>query len=323
MNLVTKSGSNQLHGDAYEFIRNDVMDARNFFATNQTNPLTGVEIPDSARPEYRRNQFGFSLGGPIRKDKTFFFGYYDALREIKGLSLTNLVPTDVEKAGNFSNVLTGQTINLCGAGGPANLNFDTGQLFNPGTESLFTCPAGSANSGSTILAGNPVPGNIITNLDPVAQKVLAAFPEPNRPGFPNYVNQTPRDRSDNQFGGRIDQSISEKDQFFARYLFGQSNITDPSAGYTTLPGFGDQIFFRGQNVSTGWIHTFGPHLLNEARAGFQRNNPVDNCQACPRAQGFIDSFGIKNLHSLGPALEGFPYFSFVNYAGVGGCATQK
>jgi hypothetical protein len=317
MNLITKSGTNQLHGDAYEFLRNNDLDARNFFATDQTNPVTGADIPGSARPEYRRNQFGFTLGGPIRRNKTFAFGYYDALREIKGLSLTNLVPTDAERTGNLSGVLTGQTINLCGAGGPTNLNFDSGQLFDPATESMFTCPAGSASAGSAILVGNPIPGNVITTLDPVSQKVLAAFPEPNRPGFPNYVNQTPRVRSDNQFGGRIDESISEKDQFFVHYLFGQSNITDPSAGYTTLPGFGDRIFFRGQNVSTEWIHTLGPHLLNEARVGFQRNNPVDNCLECPRAQGFIESFGIKNVHSLGPALEGFPYFSFVNYAGVG------
>jgi hypothetical protein len=88
-------------------------------------------------------------------------------------------------------------------------------------------------------------------------------------------------------------------------------------GYTSLPGFGDSTFFRGQNVSTAWIHTFGPHLLNEARVGFQRNNPVENCQECPRAPGFIESFGIQNLRALAPALEGFPYFGFANYGGVG------
>lgn len=99
MNLVTKSGTNQLHGDVYEYLRNNDLDARNFFATNQTNPVTGAEIPGSARPEYRRNQFGFTLGGPIRKNKTFLFGYYDALREIKGLSLTNLAPRIPRKPG--------------------------------------------------------------------------------------------------------------------------------------------------------------------------------------------------------------------------------
>jgi hypothetical protein len=116
---------------------------------------------------------------------------------------------------------------------------------------------------------------------------------------------------------RVDHSISEKDQFFVRSMFAQSHITDPSASYTSLPGFGDRAFFRGQNVSTAWRHTFGPHLLNEACVGFQRNNPVEDCQECPRAQGSIESFGINVAHALAPALEGFPFFSFVNYGGVG------
>jgi hypothetical protein len=318
MNLLTKSGSNQIRGDAYEFLRNNDLDARNFFASNQVNPATGAEISGSARPEYRRNQFGVTLGGPIRKDKTFFFAYYDALREIKGLSLTNLIPTDAQKAGNFSDVLTGQTANLCGGGGPANLDFDTGQLFDPATESMFTCPAGSASAGSTILVGSPVPGNIITPIDSVAQKVLAGYPEPNRVGYPNYVNQTPRVRNDSQFGIRIDDSIGAKDQFFAHYLFSQTHILDPSGGYTTLPTFGAKIFYRGQNVTAAWIHTFGPHLLNEAHLGFARNAPDFDSQNDPRAPGFVEGFGIKNLKVEGTSLEeGFPYFGFANFAGVG------
>ncbi len=317
INLVTKSGTNELHATAYEFLRNDKLDARNFFATNQTDPLTGAEIPGSSRPKFRRNQFGFAVGGPVRKNKTFFFGYYDALREIKGLSLTNFVPTDSQKAGDFSSVLTQQTINLCGAGGPANLNFDSGQLFDPATESLFACPAGSANAGSTILVGNPIPGNKLTNIDPVALKVLAAFPESNRPGFPNYVNQIPHTRFDHQFGARIDHNFGPSDQLYGRYLFGQSLTVDPQNAYSSLPGFWDKLPFRGQNVALGWTHTFGAHLLNEARFGFQRNWQDTNCQKCPRGAGFVETFGVKNLRALGPELEGFPFFGFSNFGGVG------
>src|SRR2546427_3178451 len=126
INLVTKSGTNELHGTVYEFLRNDALDARNFFATD--------------KPEFRRNQYGFALGGPIRKNKTFVFGNYEALRQSKGLSLTSLVPDTKQLSGDFSDVLTGNTINLCGSGGPANLNFDDGQLFDPASQSLFTCP---------------------------------------------------------------------------------------------------------------------------------------------------------------------------------------
>lgn len=305
INLVTKSGTNGLHGSAYEFLRNDALDARNFFATD--------------RPEYRRNQFGFTVGGPIRKNKTFIFGYYEALRQVQGSSLTSTIPTPDQLSGNFSDVLTGNTINLCGAGGPQNLNFDSGQLFYPASESLVTCPDGSANAGSTVLAGNPVPGNIVTSIDPVAQKALSlgAFPTPNRTGFPNFVNQQPLLRNDSQFGVRIDHNFGDKDQLFVRYLFGQANIFDYSNVYDFLPNFGDTIYYRGQNLAMAWPHTFGPHLLNEARFAFQRNYDVSPCQNCPYAPGFIKSFGIANLQALTPKDEGFPYFGFVNFSGTG------
>src|SRR5215472_8155217 len=198
MNLVTNSGTNQIHGSAWEYLRNQVFDARNFFAYNQTNPTTGVEIPGSARPSYKRNQYGFALGGPIRKNKAFIFGSYEGLHLIQGQTLTSVVPTAAEKAGDFSSFLTGQTANLCGAGGPANLNFDTGQLFQPATESSYTCPAGSASAGSTILVGAPVTRNMITSIDPVSQKVLSLYPAPNSPGNVNHVNQTPLRRPDEQ-----------------------------------------------------------------------------------------------------------------------------
>jgi hypothetical protein len=318
MNVVIKSGTNAFHGDADEFLRNNASDARNFFATNQTNPATGEEIPGSARPEYRRNQFGATFGGPIRKNKTFFFGYYDALREIKGLSLTNLVSTETQKAGDFSDVLTGQKANLCGAGGPANLNFDTGQLFNPATEYLYTCPAGSANSGSTILAGSPVPGNIISSIDLWLRRSWLPTPSPTGPAFPTTSTRRLGIATITNLACASTTPSAPRTQFFVHCLFSQSRITDPSAGYTTLPTFGAKIFYRGQNITTSWVHSFGPTLLNEARLGFARNNPTLDCVECPRAPGFVESFGIKDLTVHGTGLEeGFPYFAFVNFAGVG------
>ena len=312
INLVTKSGTNGLHGSAYEFLRNDALDARNFFATG--------------RPEFRRNQFGFTVGGPVRKNKTFFFGNYEALRQVKGSSLTSTIPTAGQLQGDFSGALTGNKTNLCNPDhlhhpelDAPGLTYDTGQLFDPASESLFTCPAGSANTGSAVLIGNPIPGNMISSIDPVAQKVIAlnAFPVPNRPGFPNFVNQKPLTRSDFQFGVRIDHNFSAKDQLSARYLFGEANIFDYSNANTTLPGFGDTIYFRGQNMALWWTHTFGSHLLNEARFAFQRNYDVSPCEKCPYPAGFIAGLGIANLHGLTPKDEGFPYFGFVNFAGVG------
>ena len=308
MNLITNSGTNQIHGSAWEYVRNQVFDARNFFAVDQTNPITGADIPGTARPAYKRNQFGFALGGPIRKDKAFIFGSYEGLRLIQGESVTSVVPTAAEKQGDFSSFLTGQSANLCGPGGPANLNFDTGQLFEPGTESLYTCPG-----GSQVLVGTPVPGNQITSLNPVGQKVLALFPSPNSPGSLNYVNQTPLRRPDEQFDVRFDENLSQKDRVFVRYLFGNDNQLFPTA----IPLFNSYQHFRGQNVVGGWTRTFSGNLLNDLRIGYQRDYLDLECEGCPRPHGTIESYGIQNLVADSSQYEFNPNFSFVNFAGVG------
>jgi hypothetical protein len=223
MNMITPSGTNRFHGSAWNYLRNQKLDARNFFALDNTNPITGAEIPGSARPAYIRNQFGFAAGGPIRKDKTFIFGSYEGLRNIQGAASLSTVPTADEAAGNYNSFLTGQTINLCGAGGPANLNFDSGQLFAPASESLVTCPAGSASAGSSVLAGQPIPGNMLTSISPFAQKVLALFPAPNYPGSLNFINTAPYRERDDTVLVRVDETLSPHDQLFAHYIFGNSN----------------------------------------------------------------------------------------------------
>jgi len=309
MNMVTQSGTNQFHGSTWEYLRNgQKLDARNFFAVNSVNPTTGAEIPGSALPAYIRNQFGFAVGGPIRKDKTFFFGSYEGLRQIQGQSVTGLVPTASQKAGDFSSLLTGQTMNLCGAGGPANLNFDTGQLFEPASEYLANCP-----SGTTVLAGTPVPGNVITSLDPVSQKVLAMYPAPNRPGIPNYVNQTPFRRQDDQVDMRIDETISEKDQLYVRYMFGNSNQFYPGS----FNPFNLYQHFRGSNIVLDWTHTFGPNLLNEFRAGYMRNFLDYDCAGCPRPPGTLAGLGMEGVAASIPQWESYPEMLANNFANWG------
>ena len=319
INLATKSGSNTIHGAAYDFLRNSDLDARNFFNLNQSNPVTGAQIPGSARNTFRRNQFGGALGGPIKKDKSFWFVNYEGLRRTEGGEALNTVPTPAELSGNFGAALTGNIINLCGAGGPANLNFDSGQIFNPATVAAYTCPTGSAKAGSSILVGTPVPGNVITTINPVAAHALSLnpFPAANYPTVTNFAQTSPITERDDQFIARFDQNFSEKDQLFARYMFGQSTWNDPYTGYTSLPTFGDKLYFRGQNMAVGWTHSFNPSLLNEVRLGFQRDYNNENCASCPRTPNFMSAFGIQNLNGYSANSIGFPIFSFVNFATIG------
>ena len=310
MNIVTPSGTNQFHGSAWDYLRNKVLDARNFFALNQTDPVTGAEIPGSARPEFIRNQFGFSVGGPIRKNKTFFFGSYEALRLVQGQTSTSVVPTAAQRAGDFSSFLTGQNINLCGAGGPANLNFDSGQLFDPASEYQFTCPAGSALAGSTILAGQPVPGNIVSSINPVAQKVLALFPTPNAPGIVNFINGKPLREQDDTILIRIDENLSAKDQLFGHYVFGNANVFYPG----NFDPFDTFQHYRGQNGVIGWTHVFSPTLLSEARVGVFRGYLKRNCAECPHPPGTLAGFGIQGVAASSPQTEIMPDIGFANFA---------
>src|SRR5437773_12146682 len=136
VNVAVKSGTNEIHGGLYEFIRNDVLDARNFFDQNQTDLTTGAQIPDTARPPFRRNQFGFFAGGPVRKDKTFIFGDYQGTRIREGLTNLETVPTNGERGGDFSDRLTGANFSPCGdlSGiGPNDPLYDTGTIFSPFT----------------------------------------------------------------------------------------------------------------------------------------------------------------------------------------------
>jgi len=306
MNTITQSGTSQFHGSMWDYLRNQKLDARNFFALNQTTP-TGQEIPGSARPSYIRNQFGFALRGPIRKEKTFFFVSYEGLRFVQGSTSLSVVPTAAEKSGDFSSYLTGQTANLCGAGGPANLNFDTGQLFYPATEYLFTCP-----SGSTVLTGQPIPNNRITAMDPFAQKILPFYPAPNYPivsGF-NYINNTPYRESDNTGLVRIDDTVSPKDQLFGHYLIGRSDEFYPGS----YDPFNARQYYQGQNFVLGWTHTFGPDLLNDARVGYARGFLRRECAECPHPPGTLASFGIQDVAASTPQTEIDPQVNLVNFA---------
>ncbi len=292
INLTTKQGTNQFHGSAFEFLRNNNLDARNFFSPT--------------RPSYQRNQFGGYVGGPIRKNKTFFFGGYEALRERKGLTYSGQVPTPAMLSGDFSALLSQP-------------DPSTGtvpyRIIDP-----LSCPNPPFGASCQAFPGNIIPSDRISD---VAKLIIPYFPQPNVSGATtvgtnNFVSNPKRRRDDNQFSGRIDHSFSEKDNLYVRYMLAQSITFTPEQAYTKLPGFDDRIRFRGQNVALSWTHTISPTMLNEVRIGFSRNMDIGTCTACPRKPGFVAGFGIQNLTALSPADEGFPYFGFgQGYFGIG------
>ncbi len=227
VNVVLKSGTNRFRGTVYEFLRNQVFDARNFFAP-----------ADQPAPKYQRNQFGFSLGGPIIKDKTFFFGDYEGARLREGITRLANVPTAQERMGNFSQLPPAQ------------------QPLIPGTNFPFP--------------GGRIPPEF---LNPIGLRIAALYPLPNRNvPFQNYVaSPVQRDRND-LFDVRVDHTFSAASQFSARYSFTDRNLFEPYSGVTQVfvPGYGNSVFRRGQNLMLNEYHVFSPRLANDARVAFSR-----------------------------------------------------
>ncbi|HQR36296.1 MAG TPA: TonB-dependent receptor, partial [Blastocatellia bacterium] len=227
VNVVLKSGTNSFHGTAYEFVRNQSLDARNYFAP--------ADQPD---PTYRRNQFGFSFGGPVIKDRTFFFSDYEGTRLREGITRLANVPTAKERIGDFSQ-LPQQFWPLV-----------------PGTQTQF-------------------PGGIIPQqaLNPIGLKIAALYPLPNRnvPGQNYVASPIQKDRNDS-FDVRVDHKLNDASQFSARYSFADRNLFEPYSGVTQVfvPGYGNTVLRRGQNLMLNENHVFSPRFINDARIAFSR-----------------------------------------------------
>ncbi len=273
VNVVTRSGTNRFHGTAYEYLRNNDFDARNYF-----------DITPGA-PAFHQNQFGGSVGGPIKRNKIFFFGNYEGFRQLVPSDDYNLVPNANQIAGNFS--------------------ADTQQLYNP-----YVLDSASP-TGYAPLTGNQVPSSYFSAI---GQKILALYPAPSGSylnGTANYFNVATTTNNWNQFSGRIDYSVSAKDTIFGRYT--GTNQTATAPGMTT---FNDQIFPSApKNVAIGWTHTFSPRLVNNVRygwshtaVGLERGDGYDATLANP--------LGLANEEDL-PGSDGPPSIGVNGYGNPG------
>jgi hypothetical protein len=226
VNVILNSGSNDFHGSAFEFHRNAALDARNFFAP-----------ASEPKPKYIRNQFGGSLGGPLSRNRTFFFADYEGTRSREGITRVTNVPTALERNGNFSQSLFGVPVNP------------------------FT--------------GMPFDNGIIPDffINPVGRAIAALYPLPNRNvPFQNFVS-SPVLRDDNDsFDARVDHKLNDRAELVFRYSFGDRDLFEPFTGssFAVVPGFGDTVKRRSQNAMASLTFFLTPNLVNESRVAFNR-----------------------------------------------------
>src|ERR1700683_5100249 len=277
LNAVIKSGTNGFHGDVFEYLRNDDLDASPFF------------VVTSQKPAYKQNQFGGTIGGPIQKDKTFFFGDYEGFRLRQGIPQTTVIPDQLMDEGNFSELLTNMPAMAIDLNGnpTGQVAFDcsghptfVGEIFN--ARQTQVVPITSHNPtglcGVPIGTSGGVPTNIFPtgSIDPLAARLSALIPQPNsdNPGF-NYLAVPTRSETRNNFDVRIDHTFSPKDSIFGRFSYEDQPSFIPSPFQNVLDGGG---FFDGnedfsyRSVAVSETHIFDSTHINELRFGYNRIN---------------------------------------------------
>jgi len=258
--VTTKSGANQFHGSLFEFFRNTSLDATRYFFTS--------------KQKFNLNQFGGSLGGPIRKDKTFFFLDYQAKMQREGEPFTGFVPTTAmttpDANGNYN--LSTNPLGLTSLKNP----------YATGTEPTTLLCSNSTTPEPVLADGSQAPGGTPCDIipaaliNPIGAKVIQLYPAPNANpagGF-NYSNQPVRKLNEGTWDARLDHNFSSKDSAFARFSYDQATNFVPggSPTWSEANAFGSNqhIENHGRNVVVTETHVFSPNLINQATAGFNR-----------------------------------------------------
>jgi Carboxypeptidase regulatory-like domain len=280
VNATMRSGSNQWHGSAYDFLRNSFFDARNFFFIP---PAGSTETKDALR----RNQYGFTVGGPIRRDKTFFFADYEKTGLLQAVDFNNVVPSDSMRTGNFSELLKGSK--------PVT-------LLNP-------------------LTRQPFPGNIIPTsmLAPQGQYFLKYLPTANSiQGSTNYAALTNNLlQHQNRADIRVDQLISGKTQLFGRYSINDNNENDPNP-FPALGSFPLQS--RSQNATITLTHLFSSKWVNDTRVSYYRS--IFLFGGTLEGTNFNKEAGVQGFDDT-TSVFSFPQITLTNYATFTGSPSDQ
>jgi hypothetical protein len=265
--VVTRSGGNRFHGTVYEFFRNDVFDTRNYFA-QRVEPL-------------KQNQFGVTAGGPVRKDKLFYFGYYEGFRNRQGITQAASVPTAAEHNGDFS-----------GLGAPL-INYAAG--------------------------GMPFPNNQLPPqaINPVGKNVAALYPVGNTsPSV--YTSTLVGQNDDDQTGIRLDLNQSDSNQYFLRYSWFQGyNVNPVSVRGTDLPGYPTRDDFTANSAVLSNSHVFSANMSNSVELSFFRYQFLFD-QRLNKTPPSVLGFDYQPASAIG---QGPPFFNLSGYSPVGGAIT--
>jgi Carboxypeptidase regulatory-like domain len=287
MNASIKSGTNQIHGDFWEYLRNTNLDSRDWDATTI--------------PPYHENQFGGTLGAPILRNRLFYFGDMEANRISIANPETISVPTSLMRTGNFSELLN---TSLNNQGVPV-------QLYQPNSGGAQTLSCSGANN---VFCQN--------QIDPVAQKIINLYPQPNLgvagQTYNNYRTNVGRADNTIQWDQRVDWNLSSKDQAYARYSYAHEIIEHglPLGPILDGSGFGGKTDTNlAQNFMLSETHIFSPRLANEFRFGY---NWIDSQYHQPNEDNYTlaASLGLGGLPDNGPGLGGLPLGYFDGTIGI-------
>ncbi len=285
---VTKSGTNAFHGDVWEFLRNDKLDANNFFANSA----------GAAKPPFRQNQFGGTAGGPIIRNRTFIFGAYEGLRQATGGQQFLTVPTDLQKKGDFS-----QTFRQDGS---------LYQIFDPFT----TTQVANGSFSRSLFPGNVIPPS---RWDPVAQNLLQYFPESNLPGDPvthanNFLSQAGFHNTSDLYLFRVDHNITSNQRIFARVSYDRQtyqggNVLGNIADFNSDP-FGN----HHKGLALSYTNVLNSTTVLNIRYGLLREEQINNSHSA----GFdATTLGFPASTVAQYEAKMFPRFDIAGYTSLG------
>jgi outer membrane receptor protein involved in Fe transport len=294
VNVVSKSGTNSLHGSLWEFLRNSAFDARNYFLPS-VNPL-------------RQNQFGATVGGPVviphlyhGQNKTFFFFAYEGFRQSQTAQSALTTPTAAQLGGDFSNLLAKGII-----------------IYNP-----FTTTPDPAHPGQYLrqaFPGNQIPSNLLSPGALLYAKTLFPAPNASLAGGQNLIDTTPTRTASDSFSGRIDQSFGQHDLLFGRI----SSYNQTSIGSAGYPGFAAPVAIYGYNMVVHEAHTFGPTSILELYFGRNIGDDITQEQFPKAPAGFANSLigaGFSGAYLGGFLSQTEPFIPLIGVAGYLGPGT--